>query len=162
MKQPDFDSPVKNVSFALVAFGSNLGDREQFLLYAWQLLGETGEVRPLRLSTILETEAVGGPAGQPAYLNAVGLLETTLPCEVFFEECRRIENTLGRTRTTHWGPRTIDLDLLLFGNETRSTPVLTIPHPRMLSRPFVLIPATEIAPDWIVPGTGRTIREWNQ
>lgn len=147
----------------LVAIGSNLGDRHSLLTTAWQRLGETDGITTIRLSSVIETVPVGGPSGQPTYLNAVGICETILSGETFFTECRNIENQLGRTRSVRWEARYIDIDILLFGDDVIHTPELTVPHPRMMERPFVLQPAAEVAADWVVAGTGQTIRElWTQ
>lgn len=103
------------------------------------------------VSSFYETQPVGGPAGQGLYLNAAARVDTTLPVQDFFDLLRRIESDLGRTRAQHWGPRTIDLDLLLFDDLVLHNPELTVPHPRLHERRFVLEPLAEIAPEVIHP-----------
>lgn len=143
----------------LIALGSNLGDRHLLLTTAWQRLGDAEGITAIRLSSLRETEPVGGPSGQPTYLNAVGICETRLDSDSFFTVCRAIETQLGRTRSVRWDSRYIDIDILLFGDGVIHTSELTIPHPRMTERPFVLQPAVEVAADWVVAGTGQTIDE---
>ena len=144
---------------ALIGLGANLGDRAGNLTRACELLGNISGVRTLRLSRFYETEAVtlSPDLAQPMYLNAVGLLETELEPLELLQAMTNIEQSLGRERTERWGPRTIDLDLLLFGNEVMHTDILTIPHPLMAKRRFVLEPAAEIAPDMRHPTSGKTI-----
>ena len=100
---------------------------------------------------------MGGPGGQPAYLNAAAVLQTSLSPQALLAELQKAEADLGRQRSEHWGPRTIDLDLLLYDNLTLADPDLVIPHPRMAWRRFVLEPAAEVAPEMLHPGTGWTI-----
>lgn len=144
---------------AYIALGSNLGDRHAFLEQALRALREHPAVAVLRVSTFLETAPVGGPAGQGPYLNAAAELETTLPAEELLHLLLDVEQHLGRVRQERFGPRTIDLDLLLYDNLTRETPDLTLPHPRMHQREFVLRPLAEIAPQLTHPELGRTIAE---
>ncbi|MDR0608483.1 MAG: 2-amino-4-hydroxy-6-hydroxymethyldihydropteridine diphosphokinase [Planctomycetaceae bacterium] len=143
----------------LLALGSNLGNRRVILESAWQEIGNLPEIKTLRISRFYETQPVGGPINQPEFLNAVGIIITTLPPRRLLEKLQEIENRFGRVRTEHWGPRTLDIDILLYGNEVILTPTLTIPHPEMLHRRFVLEPAAEIAADTVHPITGQTIRE---
>ena len=147
------------VTKALISLGTNLGDRESNLSRAWELLGQVPGVRTLRLSRFYETEAVTlmPDSLQPPYLNAVGLLETELQPLELLQAMQQIEQQLGRVRTERWGPRTIDLDLLLFGDMELQTVRLTIPHPRMTERRFVLEPAAEIVPQMRLPVNGKTI-----
>ena len=144
---------------ALIGLGANLGDRQANLARAWELLGETPDVRTLRISRFHETEAVtlSPEVEQPPYLNAVGLLETELEPLILLRAMLAIEQKLGRVRTERWGPRTIDLDLLLFGDWVMQSEALTLPHPLMTKRRFVLEPAAEIAPDMRHPISGNTI-----
>ena len=133
---------------AYVGLGANLGDREASIRAAAAALPAR------RLSAIRETEP-WGYLQQPAFLNAVAEVETVLPPRAFLERLLEIERTLGRRRDgPRWGPRTIDLDLLLFGTETVEEPGLTVPHPRLAERAFVLEPLGELAPSLIVPGKG--------
>ncbi|MCL2120050.1 MAG: 2-amino-4-hydroxy-6-hydroxymethyldihydropteridine diphosphokinase [Planctomycetaceae bacterium] len=145
----------------LIGLGANLGDRAVNLTRAWELLGQLPGVRTLCLSRFDETEAVTltADSAHPMYLNAAGLLETELQPQELFWAMTNIEYWLGRVRAEHWGPRTIDLDLLLFGDLELQTDRLTIPHPRMTERRFVLEPASEIAPEMRHPVSGKTISQ---
>lgn len=143
---------------ALVGLGSNLGDRRATLDRALALLPGRGPIRVLAASGYRETPAVGGPAGQPAYLNAAALLQTSLEPRDLLRQLQAVERALGRVRGERWGPRTADLDLLLYDQARLETPELTLPHPRMSFRRFVLEPAAEVAPDLVHPTTGWTIR----
>jgi len=117
------------------------------------------DIDAVRHSRYYETPPVGGPVAQPAYLNAAAVLQTSLPPQALLAELQKIETDLGRRRLEHWGPRTIDLDLLLYDNLTLAAPNLVIPHPRMAWRRFVLEPAAEVAPEMLHPGTGWTVAE---
>lgn len=141
---------------AYVGLGSNLGDREGNLGRALELLEDLG---PVRASSIRETDPVG-VVDQPKFLNAVAELETELPPRELLERLLAIERRLGRDRAVErrWGPRTIDLDLLLYGEETVDEPGLSVPHPRLAERTFVLEPLHELDPELTLPD-GRTIRE---
>ena len=143
----------------LIGLGTNLGDRADNLTIAWKLLGNMPGIRTLQISRYYETQAVtlAPEFVQPAYLNAVGLLETELEPLELFRVMANIEQKLGRVRRERWGPRTIDLDMLLFGDVEICTDILTIPHPLMVERRFVLEPATEIAPEMQHPTCGKTI-----
>ncbi len=144
---------------AYIALGSNLGDRGGWLEQALKALREHPAVAVLRISSFLETEPVGGPAGQGLYLNAAAELETTLSADELLHVLLDIEVRLGRVRAERFGPRTIDLDLLLYGTLTCESPTLTLPHPRMHERVFVLRPLAEIAPQLVHPELGHTIVE---
>lgn len=124
------------------------------------LLRDTAGIPGVRLSPVIETEPVG-PPGQGPYLNAAASFETTLTARTLLDRLLTIERRLGRDRagTQRWGPRTIDLDLLLFGDSVINEPGLVVPHPRLTERRFVLGPLAAIEPDLIVPGTGRCVRE---
>ncbi len=128
---------------AYVALGSNIEDREAYLEQAIARLDESREIRVLARSSIYETEPVGYTE-QACFLNMVLEVETTLTALDLLRSMLDIENRLGRSRDIHWGPRTIDLDLLLYGEEKISSPELIVPHPRMLERAFVLIPLADI------------------
>jgi 2-amino-4-hydroxy-6-hydroxymethyldihydropteridine diphosphokinase len=143
---------------AYIGLGSNLGDRQAAIQAAADLLRAAQGVQALRLSSLLETDPVGGPPGQGRYLNAAARLETTLDPFDLLDLLLATENALGRHRSEHWGPRTIDLDLLLYDRQALHAPTLTIPHPRMHERRFVLQPLAEIAPDAVHPTLNRTIR----
>jgi len=142
---------------ALVSLGSNLDDRAAALRQSLELLARHEAVRVTATSSFHETSPAGGPAPQEKFLNAAALLETTLPPRELLSILQRVENDLGRVRDQRWGPRTIDLDLLLYDQIELDLPELTLPHPRMSFRRFVLEPAAEIAADMIHPVCGNTI-----
>lgn len=131
---------------AYIALGSNLGDREGFIRDALWALDEIEGVRVAKVSSLLENPAVGGPPDSPPFLNAAAELRTTLGPHELLRQMLRIEQSLSRQRSEKSAPRTIDLDLLLYGNEVIETQELRIPHPRMKEREFVLKPLAEIAP----------------
>ena len=143
----------------LLAFGSNLGDRRKTLTDAWSVLGQTENIITVRLSPFYETEPVGGPSGQPMYINAAGIIQTSMPPEELLKTLQGIENDFGRIRTQRWESRTLDIDILLYEDQIVELPMLTIPHVEMLHRQFVLTPAQDIAADWIHPLTKKTLRE---
>jgi 2-amino-4-hydroxy-6-hydroxymethyldihydropteridine diphosphokinase len=147
------------MSVCLVGLGSNLGDRGGSLDEALVRLQFHADIEVSRQSRYHETLPVGGPDAQPAYLNAAAVLNTSLSPQALLAELQRVETELGRRRSEHWGPRTIDLDLLLYDNLAWTGPNLVIPHPRMAWRRFVLEPAAEVAPDMLHPGTGWTIAQ---
>jgi 2-amino-4-hydroxy-6-hydroxymethyldihydropteridine diphosphokinase len=146
-------------SLALIGLGSNLGDRRAMLEGAIAELAATPGVQVLRISSLHETEPVGGPPGQGTYLNAAAVLETTLDPVGLLRILQAIETRFGRVRTVRWGERTLDLDLLLFGDRIIETAELRVPHPGLAERRFVLEPLAEIAADAIEPRTGRTVSE---
>jgi 2-amino-4-hydroxy-6-hydroxymethyldihydropteridine diphosphokinase len=142
-----------------LALGANLGDRLGQLRGAREALAAAVGVRVIAASPLYETEAVGGPPGQPCYLNAVLRAETTLTCRRLLELCLEIEARFGRRRQELWGPRTLDIDLLFYGLETRDEPGLTIPHPHLHQRRFVLVPLADLAPEFNHPACGRSVRQ---
>jgi pantoate--beta-alanine ligase len=144
----------------LLGLGSNLGDRVGQLLAAFDALRQHPAIAVQRVSSLVETSAVGGPAGQGKYFNAAAVVETELPPADLLRELLAIEKQLGRERGECWGPRTIDLDLLLYGDLIIESPQLVLPHPRFHQRRFVLAPAAEIAPDWRHPALHKTIAEF--
>lgn len=146
---------------AAVALGSNLGEREQLMKRAQSLLEKLEGVVLLRRSAWHETAPVGGPGGQGAYLNGAALLETTLAPADLLEALQGIETRLGRDREAEGpnGARPMDLDLLWHGDASLASDALTLPHPRLEERLFVLEPLAEIAPDHVLPGCGRTVVE---
>jgi 2-amino-4-hydroxy-6-hydroxymethyldihydropteridine diphosphokinase len=146
-------------SRALIGLGSNLGDRRATLEGALTALEATPGIRVRRVSRFHETEPVGGPPGQGAYLNAAAVLETTLDPFELLPVLQAIEARFGRIRTAHWGERTLDLDLLLFDDRIIQTPDLSVPHPRLTERRFVLEPLAEVAPQAVEPRTRRTMSE---
>ena len=141
---------------ALVALGANLGDRAATLRAAVDHLNGD-RVTLVAASSWHETVPSGGPAGQPGYLNGAALFETSLTPEAFFERLVQTEHRLGRTREVRWGPRTLDLDLLLYDAVVMRSPKLELPHPRLAFRRFVLAPAVEIAGAMRHPGIGWTM-----
>ena len=136
---------------AVIALGSNLGNRELYIDSAVAELAKVIEIT--HLSTNHETDPVGGPE-QPKYLNAIAIAETELDPRELLIIMLEIENRLGREREVHWGPRTIDLDLIVFGDEVIDSEVLVLPHPRAHERKFVLEPWLEIDPGAYIPGIG--------
>ncbi len=144
------------MSQVAIALGSNLGERDKNLRQAIAQLKEITEIADLRHSQFYETQAVGGPTQKP-FLNAAATFQTSLRVSALFLLLKKMEENLGRKPSVRWGPRNIDLDLLMFDRETLSNSVLQIPHPRMLQRRFVLEPLAEIASDWIHPRSGRCI-----
>jgi 2-amino-4-hydroxy-6-hydroxymethyldihydropteridine diphosphokinase len=142
------------VTRAFVGLGANLGDRERTLRSAVDALAATEGVEVVAVSTLRETEPVGvGP--QPLFLNGVAELETTLSPRELIDRLLAVEQRFGRVRIPgEHGPRTLDLDLLLVGREVVEEPGLTLPHPRLHERRFVLEPLAELAPGLVVPGRG--------
>jgi len=140
---------------AHVGVGSNLGDREKTIRRAVELLREAEGVDVVSVSTLRETEP-WGPVEQPPFLNGALAIETDLGPQEVLAVLLEVERALGRVREgERWGPRTIDLDVLLFGDLVVDEPGLTIPHPRLHERGFALEPLAELAPDAVVPGHGR-------
>ena len=143
---------------AVLSLGSNLGDSESILSSAAEALNEVGEV--IALSNFFLNRPVGGPP-QPDYLNAVLIIETQLEPEELLTVCQAIERVFGRTRDSdevRWGPRTLDIDLITCDQLIRESEILTLPHPRMHERAFVLLPLAEIDPDYLLT-TGQTVVE---
>lgn len=141
-----------------VAVGSNLGDRRQNLATARNALARTAGIRGLKMSPVYETEPVGGPS-QGKFLNAVWEIETSLSAREFLKKLLGIEETMGRVRTEKNAPRVIDLDILFYGSEIIEEPGLSVPHPRLHERLFVLTPLKDLAPDWVHPKLNQTVRE---
>lgn len=141
---------------AILGLGSNLGDRLATLRRAVDLLGAEPGLRPTRCSRVWETEPVGGPP-QPDFLNIVLRAVIDLEPLELLAACQRVEAALGRVRDVRWGPRTIDIDVLLIDALTIDEPDLTVPHPRMLERAFVLMPLLEIESDPVLPDGTRVL-----
>jgi 2-amino-4-hydroxy-6-hydroxymethyldihydropteridine diphosphokinase len=136
---------------ALLGLGSNLGDRRRLLADAVDSLDGVVTVSPL-----YETDPVGGPSGQGAFLNLVVVIETDLTPRQLLGVCHRLEAAADRVRTERWGPRTLDVDILWIDGVTVDEPDLEIPHPRMWSRRFVMAPLADVAPDLAPPDWDRT------
>ncbi len=151
--------PIMTVYLGL---GSNLGDRRQQITDARQLLRKHAQIEETQTSQLFETDPVGPVKPQPRYINAVVEITTTLTVQNLLREIHAIERLLNRDRSAdaiRWGPRTIDIDILLYSDLILDESELTIPHPRMHERLFVLKPLSEIAPDAIHPILGLTIQE---
>lgn len=144
---------------AYLALGANLGDRQAQLAGARTQLAAAPGVRVAAASPLYETDAVGGPAGQPPFLNAVLRVETTLAPRALLELCLAVEQHFGRRRDERWGPRTLDLDLLFYGDAVLDEPGLVVPHPQLHRRRFVLVPLAALAPGLLHPVLGRSVRE---
>lgn len=140
-----------------IGLGSNLNDPIEQLDQAVTALQGAHGISLLAVSGYYETAPMGGPE-QPHFVNAVVECSTDLTPLVLLQRLQAIENRQGRTRTEHWGPRTLDLDLLLYGDEEIATETLTVPHPRLTERAFVLVPLADLAPDLIV--SGRPLTSW--
>ena len=144
---------------AYIGMGSNLGARSETLAAALALLDECDGISVLRMAEMVQTAPVGGPDGQEDYLNTAAKIETTLSPTQLLSVLQDIERKLGRDRSSEprWGPRTCDLDILLIGDVVMDTRELTIPHPRMHQRKFVLHPLNEIAGDAVHPVFNKTV-----
>jgi 2-amino-4-hydroxy-6-hydroxymethyldihydropteridine diphosphokinase len=140
-----------------LSLGSNLGDREKYLREAIARLRALGVIR--QISAFYETQPVEVQNEQPWFLNCAVAMETELMPLEFLSRMLAVEQSMGRMRTEPKGPRTIDIDIVFFGNEVLDTPELTVPHPAMHQRRFVLEPLAEIAPDVVHPVLKRTVRE---
>ena len=144
-------SPV----IAFIALGANLNDPIEQIRQGLALLAGLPDCRLLKASSLYRTAPVG-VTGHPDYINAVAQIETTLESGVLLKNLQVIEAHQGRQRDGEQVlPRTLDLDLLLYGDECINTPALDVPHPRMSERAFVLVPLAEIAPDLVIPGAGK-------
>lgn len=145
-------------TLAAIGVGSNLGDRIAHVAGAWAALSRVRGSRLVRCSAIIET-AAWGPVAQGAYLNAACLLETTLSARELLGTMHEIERAHGRDRSApvRFGPRTLDLDLVLFGDAVSDQPMLTLPHPRMHERAFVLEPLAAIAPGMVHPTLRKSV-----
>jgi 2-amino-4-hydroxy-6-hydroxymethyldihydropteridine diphosphokinase len=144
---------------AYIALGSNLGNRQHTLRCALERLSALPDLRITRVSSFLENPAVGGPADSPPFLNAAAQLHTQLNAHELLDQLLKVEQSLGRHRREKWGPRTIDLDLLLFDNQVIHDTGLVVPHPLMHQRQFVLQPLAEIAPNEMHPLLKKTITQ---
>lgn len=139
---------------AYIGLGSNLDNPMQHLLSAVKDIANSSEIRQLALSPLYQSDPVG-PPNQPDYINAVMHIETTLTPLALLHQLQAIENRHGRIRHERWGARTLDLDILLYDNQTIDLKELSVPHPEMTKRSFVLYPLADIAPDDLpIPGRG--------
>jgi 2-amino-4-hydroxy-6-hydroxymethyldihydropteridine diphosphokinase len=149
------DTTLSNPKTAVIALGSNIGNRLETLQGAIDALEDTPGVRVRAVSPVYETEPWGVPAGsQPSYFNAVVLVRTTLPPDALLERGHAIEEAYHRVRTGRWGPRTIDVDIVAYQGVRSDDPVLTLPHPRVHERAFVLAPWYDVEPAAELPGHG--------
>jgi 2-amino-4-hydroxy-6-hydroxymethyldihydropteridine diphosphokinase len=144
------------VHVVTLGLGANLGDRLAALQRAVDLLAGEG-VRAVASSRVWETEPVGGPEDQPPYLNVVVRADTELDAHDVLSAANRVEASLGRTREVRWGPRTIDIDVLLYDDLRDNDPELTIPHPRLTERAFVVLPLLDIDPAPVLPDGTRIL-----
>lgn len=141
---------------AYIGLGSNLGEREDMIRQALEALSLLPETDLLRASSLYDTEPVGD-VEQPNFLNAVAELDTNLTARQLLWNLLLIEKRLGRVRTRKWGPRAIDLDLLLHGTQILDEPDLRVPHPEIIRRSFVLVPLVELDPQLVHPESGETM-----
>jgi 2-amino-4-hydroxy-6-hydroxymethyldihydropteridine diphosphokinase len=141
------------VTPVVLALGSNLGDRQDILQGAVDAIVGLPGVRVTAVSPVYETVPVGGPE-QPDYLNAVVLAQTTRTARELLDQVHEIEAAFDRVRVVRWGPRTLDIDIIVFDDERSVDPALTLPHPRAHERAFVLAPWRDVDPDAILPGHG--------
>ena len=139
-----------------VGLGSNLGERETMIRQALEAMSRMPETHLVKASSLYDTEPVG-EVDQPNFLNAVAQLDTELTARQLLWNLLLIERRLGRVRTQRWGPRTIDLDLLLYGNLVLDEPELVVPHPELIRRSFVLVPLVELDPLLVHPVSGETL-----
>jgi 2-amino-4-hydroxy-6-hydroxymethyldihydropteridine diphosphokinase len=144
------------VTLACIGLGANLGDAAQTLRDAFQALAVLPQTTLRARSQLYRTPAWGNE-DQPAFVNAAAVLDTALPAPALLEALLEIERQFGRVRdpAVHWGPRALDLDVLLYGEEIIDLPQLQVPHPYLHARAFALLPLAEIAPDATIPGHGR-------
>ena len=142
---------------ATISLGSNLGDRFAYLQNALDAINEMTGTQVHSVSPVFETDPVGGPE-QRQFLNAVAVVKTVLSPEQFLAATQAIELAQNRERNEHWGPRTLDIDLLAMDTEVRSTPELELPHPRAHERAFVLLPWSLLDPDFVIPGKASVVQ----
>lgn len=158
--------PFSDVSIAVtrsrtvcfLGVGSNLGDRESYLRFVSEEIEKNSHIELMETSTYLETKPYG-VTDQPDFLNAVLQVNTTYTPMQLLSFCQELEAKAGRVKTRRWGERTLDVDILFFGKSILDVPNLTIPHPQIQNRSFVLLPLCEIAPSFIHPVLGKTVQE---
>jgi len=159
MEIPAGESGDRPGSVAYVGIGSNMGDRAAQIAYALECLKRVSSNDRVTLAPIYETEP-WGPVRQSPFLNTAVELETLLAPAALLSELRAIERLAGRRPDNqNWGPRSLDLDILLYGNRIIHSLQLSVPHPRLLERRFALLPLADLAPDVLIPGSGRTVRQ---
>lgn len=147
------------VTLAYIAVGANIGSRRKTIDAAIAGIDRRNGIRVVCRSDLIETEPIGGPVDQPKYLNGAIEVKTTLTARQLLDGLLAVESALGRVRIERWGPRVIDLDLVLFGDEVIRDRKLTIPHPHMHQRGFVLQPLAQIAPQARHPILNKTVIE---
>jgi 2-amino-4-hydroxy-6-hydroxymethyldihydropteridine diphosphokinase len=145
------------VTVAIVGLGGNLGDTRGLMAAALRLLAQHPDIEVTAVSPLYETPP-WGKTDQPAFRNAAARLDTRLSCRALLEAILQVETELGRERGERWGPRTVDIDILLFGDETVDEPGLHVPHPRLGERAFALQPLVDVAPD--ASFAGRRAADW--
>lgn len=144
---------------AFIGLGSNLGNRLAFLRGGRDTLVNRPDIELVQTSGVYETEAIGGPSENPLFLNAVLQIQTSLEPYPLLEVCLAVEEEFGRSRPIRWAPRTLDLDILFYADQILGEERLTIPHPGLRGRAFVLAPLMEIAPDFKHPLLDQTVTE---
>ncbi|MEC1525218.1 2-amino-4-hydroxy-6-hydroxymethyldihydropteridine diphosphokinase [Neobacillus niacini] len=144
---------------AFIALGSNIGDRYDYLSKAVERLVSHSKIQLVNTSSVYETDPVGYEE-QDLFLNMVMEIQTDLSAFELLDFCLKVELELGRKREIMWGPRTVDLDILLYNQENIKSEKLMIPHPRMLERNFVMIPLSEIKPNITIPNTEKPLEVW--
>ncbi|MFE9344249.1 2-amino-4-hydroxy-6-hydroxymethyldihydropteridine diphosphokinase [Streptomyces olivaceus] len=149
------DTTLSNPKRAVIALGANLGNRLETLQGAIDALEDTPGVRVKGVSPVYETEPWGvDPGSQPTYFNAVVVVKTTLPPSSLLERAHAVEEAFHRVRDEHWGPRTLDVDIVAYAEVVSDDPLLTLPHPRAHERAFVLAPWLDVDPEALLPGRG--------
>lgn len=152
----DIDAPWREDFDAVLGLGSNIGDKVQNIRQAIELLTSEDDIRLVRASKIYRTEP-WGDVEQDWFANACIAVATELPAEALLERCLGVENAMKRVRKERWGPRIIDVDVLIYRNEASMDPHLMLPHPRIMQRAFVLVPLADIAPGLVIGG--KTVAE---
>ncbi|HLR95999.1 MAG TPA: 2-amino-4-hydroxy-6-hydroxymethyldihydropteridine diphosphokinase [Jiangellaceae bacterium] len=153
---------MRPVRRAALALGSNLGDRLDTMQAGLNVLTESAGIVTVAISSVYETEAVGGPADNPPFLNAVLVIDTTLGPRALLERSLSTEDAFGRSREVPDGPRTLDVDVLAVGDRQVEDDDLRVPHPRLSERAFVLVPWAEVDPTFEIPGLGTVLQVRNQ